>query len=392
MSNKASNYNISFHDFISEGKEDWDSLESSNNYWSASYFNTLSKFSPSGVVSHACMVHESGALKAKILFQYLDVDLKNNFGDPSGEQKKSSWLNSLFKKIVVPFIKFKIIVNGNLLLSGNYGYKFSPELDFDSKKHIFQLAIDAYRKYLKDSGINTSGVLLKDLDNPGGNLDAFLKSERYSFFKVQPKMKFIIKDRWKDFDAYVSGMKSKYRVRFRKAKKSLNGITRKLLTPEEVKLYESEMYALYQQTVSKAGFNLFLLNNKYFSALDEAMPEAFRVNALFQGEKMVAFYTLMDNGNEMDAHYLGYDLSLNSKHKLYLNMLYFMVEEAIDLQTDTLHMSRTALEIKSSVGTVPEEVNLYGKHYNPFFNRILGSMLNLIVPEVDWEARNPFKE
>ena len=79
------------------------------------------------------------------------------------------------------------------------------------------------------------------------------------------------------------------------------------------------------------------------------------------------------------------------KHKLYLNMLYFMLEEAIDLQKSVLHMSRTALEIKSSVGTIPEEVQLYAKHYSPALNAISKTMLNLVVPKVDWEPRNPYK-
>jgi len=392
MSNKASNYTISFQETITKGQNDWNGLASDNSYWSTDYFNNLSKYSPSGVESHACFVYDGSNLIAKILFQYLDVDLKNNFGSPSGEQKKSSWTQGLFKKLVIPLIKFKIIVNGNLLLSGNYGFKFSPDLDMHSRIKVFEMAIDAYRKYLKKKGIRTSGILLKDLDNPGGNLDDFIQSKRYSFFKVQPKMKFEIKGKWPDFEVYLAALKSKYRVRYRKAKKSLNGISRRLLSVEEIKKYESEIYALYMQTVSKAGFNLFLLDKAYFSGLAESKPESFRVSALFQGDKMVAFYTLMDNGNEMDAHYLGYDLGLNAKHKLYLNMLYFMVEEAIELQTDVLHMSRTALEIKSSVGTTPEEVHLYGKHFNPLLNRILGAMLDLIVPKVEWKPRNPFKE
>ena len=391
MAQQVVKYDISFLEHIPDDLDSWNQLEKGNAYWSSFYFNNLANNPPKGVNSHACLIKQNDQLVAKMMFQYLEIDLKNNFGKPSSEQKKQSFLMATFRKLIVPLVKVKIIVNGNLLLSGSYGFKFVEGLDMHQKRQMFAQAIDAYRNFLKSKGIKTKGVLLKDLDNPEGNLDEYLTKERYSLFKVQPKMKFEIKDKWASFDAYLAGLKSKYRVRYRKARKSLKNIERRLLSPEEVEKYQEEIYELYLQTVSKAGFNLFLLNKDYFSGLVKAKPEKFRVNALFEGERMVAFYTLMDNDTEIDAHYLGYDLSLNAPHKLYLNMLYFMVEEAIELQKDVLHMSRTALEIKSSVGTVPEEVNLHGKYFNSILNRILGQLLDLIVPKVDWEPRNPFK-
>lgn len=391
MSSNSSKFEIIFLDHLGEQSTEWDALERDNSYWSACYFNNLVENPPKGVRSHACLVRSDGKAVAKLLFQYLEIDLKNNFGSPSSEQKKRSWLNSIFRTLVVPLVKVKIIVNGNLLLSGSYGYKFDSDLSLEDRQTIFDQSIQAYRKFLKSNKFSFSGILLKDLDNSGGNLDAYLVEQKYSFFKVQPKMKFIIKDKWSSFDNYLAGLKSKYRVRYRKARKSLDGIERRLLTVTDLETYQDDMYSLYMQIVNKAGFNLFYLDKAYFLGLIKVKPNKFRVNGLFKDGKMVAFYSLMDNAHEMDAHYLGYDLKLNGSHKLYLNMLYYMVEEAIELGKDELHMSRTALEIKSSVGTIPEEVSLYGKHFNSILNGLLGKILEQIVPKVEWKPRNPFK-
>ena len=51
-----------------------------------------------------------------------------------------------------------------------------------------------------------------------------------------------------------------------------------------------------------------------------------------QRDKIIWWKGIDDNGDTLDAHYLGYDLSKNSKHKLYLNMLYMMVEATLTLQ------------------------------------------------------------
>ena len=163
------------------------------------------------------------------------------------------------------------------------------------------------------------------------------------------------------------------------------------MTPEDIERYKEDMYALYMATVSKAGFNLFFLDKDYFLALSRNLDKKFIVNGLFDGDEMVAFFTLMDNGDEYDAHYLGYNPKLNHSHKLYHNMLFFMVEDAIVEGKDRLHMSRTALEIKSSVGTTPEEVQLYAKYYNRFGNWLLPRILDLTVPKLDWQPREPFK-
>jgi len=386
-----SSLSFDFGDKLSSHSDLWDQLDAENSYWSADYFNTLNENPPSGVKSHACLVTHEGKPVAKFLFQYLTVRLSESFGDPSGEQKKPSFLQSLLKRLILPFLNFKIIVNGNLLLSGSYGFKFADYLDYDIKRQIFHKAIEAYRKFLKSNSLKASGILLKDLDNPNGQLDEYLKEHKYTNFKVQPKMKFEVPQDWQSMEDYKAALKSKYRVRFNKAKKSLGEIYCKRLSIAEIKAHSDAMYRLYLKTVGKAGFNLFLLDKQYFLELAKKLEGRFIICGLFQGSTMVSFFTLMDNGTELDAHYLGYDPSLNHKHKLYQNILYFMVEIAIDESKKTLHMSRTALEIKSSVGTIPEEVQLFAKYYNRVGNWLLPKILDITVPEPEWQARSPFK-
>jgi hypothetical protein len=336
-------------------------------------------------------VSQDGKPVAKFLFQYLTIKLSESFGDPSGEQKKQSFFQALLKKIILPFLNFKIIVNGNLLLSGSYGFKFEQGLDFNSKQTIFDQAVKKYRAFLANNNLKAAGILLKDLDNPERKLDEYLHKQNYTHFKVQPKMKFEVPSDWKTMADYKAALKSKYRVRFNKAKESLGNIKKKRLSIIDIEKYKDAMYQLYLQTVGSAGFNLFLLDKDYFLRLKKKMPGRLIVDGLFDGDKMVAFFTLMDNGDEYDAHYLGYNFELNYKHKLYHNILFFMVEDAIMEDKDRLHMSRTALEIKSSVGTVPEEVQLYAKYFNKIGNWFLPRILDITVPKLDWQERSPFK-
>ena len=387
----TSNLVFNFSEKLEQEASAWDSIETDNSYWSSDYMNTLNELPPSGVRSHFCLVTHEGKPLAKFLFQYLSVRLSESFGDPSGEQKKQSFFKALLKRIILPFLNFKIVVNGNLLLSGSYGFKFMADLDFKTKQSIFDHAISEYQVFLKSNNLKASGILLKDLDNPNHTLDIYLNEQNYTRFKVQPKMKFEVPSDWSTMDDYKASLKSKYRIRYNKAKKSLANVEKRRLNASDIVKYKEDMYQLYLQTVGKAGFNLFLLDRDYFLSLANKMPDKFIVDGLFDGDKMLAFFTLMDNGNEYDAHYLGYNLELNHKHKLYHNMLYFMVEDAIVENKERLHMSRTALEIKSSVGTVPEEVQLYAKYFGKLGNWLLPRILDITVPKLEWQARSPFK-
>lgn len=55
------------------------------------------------------------------------------------------------------------------------------------------------------------------------------------------------------------------------------------------------------------------------------------------------------------------------------------------------HFARTALEIKSSVGAVPENLYCYLRHQNPLVNKFTGTLLDYLKPVEEWLPRHPFK-
>ena len=69
-------------------------------------------------------------------------------------------------------------------------------------------------------------------------------------------------------------------------------------------------------------------------------------------------------------------------------MLYDMVGCAIVNGFKQINFGRTAMEIKSSIGAVPE--NMYGfmEHQAPWINRHLARIFRLLEPEVTWIQRH----
>ncbi len=305
--------------------------------------------------------------------------------DISGS-RASRILASVKKSVASRFRAYTLVV-GNLTLTGNYGMYFNDDITVEKKFALVEQSLDILKPILKQEGIKVRGVFYKDyLDN-----HQMPANYGYTKFSVQPTMTVHIKPEWKTTEDYVSAMKSKYRVRMRAARKKAIDIQKRVLSASEVNSYEEQISKLYRYVSDQAAFNLFLLKNNYFYHLKDQLGDRMKVTGYFLEDKMVGFYTSILTHGALDAHFLGYDHKYNGSHQLYLNMLYDLVEEGIEQGVAHVDMSRTALEIKSSVGATPTDLHLYLKLSSKAIDKYTPKLLEFLSPKEEWKARNPFK-
>ena len=99
----------------------------------------------------------------------------------------------------------------------------------------------------------------------------------------------------------------------------------------------------------------------------------------------------MFNQNSLDAHFVGIDYQFNKTYAIYQRMLYDYISLAIEHKMKTINFGRTASEIKSSVGAVPQDLTIYLRHKNSIPNRILSVFLKKIQP-TEFHQKKPFKK
>ncbi len=56
-----------------------------------------------------------------------------------------------------------------------------------------------------------------------------------------------------------------------------------------------------------------------------------------------------------------------------------------------IDFARTALEIKSSVGAVPCNLNMYMRHRNRLSSKVMKFVFDNFSQEEEWKPRSPFK-
>ncbi|MBK8699914.1 MAG: hypothetical protein IPN29_10425 [Saprospiraceae bacterium] len=379
-------YLFRFYSSIRAVEDTWSSNAPSDEYWQVQYHLALESSLPEGLKPVYVTVWHKDDCLGLLYFQHKKIDLSSAVrnADPA------SGMRQVLQKLMLKKLNMQTLVLGNMLLTGKYGIHFKHEVALQERFSVAQQAIDALCIQLKKDGVKIGPVLLKDFQKdhrcPNECLD------NYTEFCVQPNMVFELKGEWKTMEDYVEALKSKARIRYRRAKNMMEDIKLKNLEVEDLESLQDEMYAQYRNIAENAGFNLFYLKPDYFINLKKFLGSRMRIMGYFNSDgKLYGFFTVLKNYDHLDAHFLGYDVKANRDHQIYLNMLFEMTSEGISLGVRNLNMSRTAVEIKSSVGARATPVYCYLKHRNKIYNKLVPHVVSTLYKDKEWQERSPFK-
>lgn len=296
-----------------------------------------------------------------------------------------------FKRWVAGKTSADILICGNMLLTGEHGFSFDPQKINSSEAMILlEKSINHVVEKMGEEGVKMPVILVKDIAPPQQNQARLLVKKGFTEFDIQPNM--VLDLSFENMDAYLGAMSTKYRTRAKRAFKKLDGIQRRKLSYQEIQDELPTIYRLYKEIANNAGFNMVDLNEQYLAALERDLGNHFNLYAYYLDGKLVAFYTTIQNYEELDAHFLGYEKALNHDYQLYLNILYDIVRLGLEAHCKRIVFARTALEIKSSVGAVAHELSCYLKHQNTVVNKLVPTILDYLKPVEAWHPRHPFKE
>jgi hypothetical protein len=359
---------------------------SSSLFQERAYHAALESAPPERMSFWYVRLEHDGQLAGMLSFQVKDFN--------PGVSLKNQVNGSLIKAIrykTASLINMSVLCLGNTLVTGDYGFCFQPGIPEKVRTLLMMRTIDWMLTLpdFKKIGL----VFVKDFyEDIFKEIPDSSYCKKYHLIDTQPSMIMDIPRTWKNLNGYIQSLKSKYRVRANKALKMAAGLERIELNAEEIADLESELHALYMKVVDDVGFNLFILTEGYFSALKRSLGDRFRLWIYKDKGELISFFTVFEDHDVLDAHFLGYDPEVNHKYKLYLNMLLSMIDMATSKGFRQLQLSRTATEIKSSVGAIGVPMWAYMRHRRRTFNALVPSLYSFFKPDLSWTPRNPFHE
>lgn len=175
-------------------------------------------------------------------------------------------------------------------------------------------------------------------------------------FEAEPFMYLHIKPEWIHFDDYVAAMTSKYRQRVKKTFRDSSELEITETHPEQMPaaLFDS-CTSMLRSTLKQKTVLLNRDMGGIIKRFGEHYGHNFRMKVLSHHTKPVGFISYSISGSEIHAWHLGYLPEYAQNHQVYLRLMFELVKTGIESSIRTLHLGRTATEIKSTLGAVPYE-------------------------------------
>lgn len=367
----------------------WQSLNCEENlYLHRDFLKAIEKNHKNSTMKYIILVDEHQNAKAFASIQIIDFYLNTIKNDFQLFVKK---VKSIANKLhILPSEKpLKLLICGNTFVSGQHGIFIKKE--FNKKQIVKEIAKAILHLVQDDKNLNIDAFLLKDFTNESLFITNELKDYNYHPFSVEPNMVLNLDESWHTFTDYLAALKTKFRVKARKALKLSSELKIEEVTKENIAFQIPKMVSLYKKVASKAEFNLSNFNLNTYIDLKHNFGENYILKTYSIDDKIVGFLSGLITNNRLDAHFVGIDYSMNKQYAIYQRMLYNYIEIAISKNLKTINFGRTASEIKSSVGAEPQELTMYLRHKKSFTNKILKLFLQQVQP-TPFHQNFPFKK
>jgi hypothetical protein len=279
--------------------------------------------------------------------------------------------NNRFGKYILSFIRLRFFYFTNSFLTNLNS--FYIDSDFNLAEIIHEIK----------SKIKTDFVVIPDfLFNHKKN-----NSEINNFIKVEveEEMSLKIPSSWIDFESYKLSLKTKYRKRINNSLKRSADINVRLLSSDEIILYNDRIQELFNNVTNKANFT-----GPVFSVNTIKDNSCLNLYGYFLNEKLLAFSSEFFYLSSLYSYFVGIDYEYNVKYSLYERILCETIKNAILSQKNNVIFGRTANEFKSNFGAVPKKSFVYIYTDIFLFKWVFNSILKNLKPK-KWIQRFPFK-
>jgi hypothetical protein len=304
---------------------------------------------------------------------------------------KPNQLISCVSRAKSKLFTFNVLVCGNVFSDGENGFLFTNTLSKTKAIDEMVVVSKQIKKQRKQANKKACIVLFKEFWEKDNTYSKLFKDHSFREFMIDVNMVLPIHKSWNNLNDYLFSLKTKYRTRAKSVYKKSKELEFRDLSSQEILNNKSRIEILFNNVAEKSNFSFGKIKPLVFVKLKDELGAKFILKGAFYKGELIGFSTALLNNNILEANYVGIDYSHNNTYSVYQRLLYDYIEQAISLKVKELHLGRTSELIKSALGAVPENMNLYAKHNSTLHNMALKPIFHFISPS-KFELRKPFKQ
>lgn len=293
-----------------------------------------------------------------------------DFGDP-----RVTWLIKLAPKLLSKFRKLKVLFCS---LPGSPGEKSLALASADTGPILS--ALDAVMYDLaKDTGMDA--IIYKEFGQNDLQEMSPLLARGYRQTEIPPMHLF--EPSFENFAQYCAALKKKYRQTINRSMRKLKdvGVNQSILTDSDeiLSVYTPKVHAMYCDVASKSDLRLEIFPIEYYHQMALRLDGQLELVAFFKDSEIIAFGWCLHDGSTYHMMYAGIDYELNAEFDLYFNLMYSLLDRALQKRVTRINVGQTATVFKARVGCYPDPLYVFMKGVGPFMSRLFYYGSNFMV-------------
>jgi hypothetical protein len=324
---------------------------------------------------------------AALYFQLLDFHFSNALKNFRSEHR--NWSKQVLFQILRLFgsSKIPLLQSGNVFFTGDNGIYIKEGIPLSFKESILTKIMedDSWRNQLPRAAKAFMISNLCDHTRMDG-----IDTLKFHDLETEPDLWMDIPPEWQDFSDYLSALSSKYRVRANKVFEKSHGLKIQDLSEEQITATEPILMQLYRNVANHAAFNMTYLGENYFLRMKQLYGGNMVIRSFTWKDQTIGFSSGFVSEGIYHLHFIGMDYKYNESLSLYHRMLFEFVRDAIELSCSRIHFGRTATEIKTTIGAIPESTHAYLKMQSTLINHQLPRLLKNFGA-TPYIQRHPFR-
>lgn len=189
--------------------------------------------------------------------------------------------------------------------------------------------------------------------------------------EFDPEMLFHLDPTWEGLADYQLQLNTKSRTKVKRVLKVSESFQISDWSTEKVIENADVLIDLYRSVFDRSGFRLGQLHAEELIESKRFWGDDFVVKGYELEGELVGFQCAYQGADEIEAFFVGFKPELVKSHAIYQRMLIEFIRLGIATKRKRINMGRTALDVKSSVGALPQRLQCDVHFRNPIFHALV---------------------